>query len=417
MPPAQWTNEFLTQMRAVGDEPADALVAALFKQGEVGQVNDFMRTLVGNDDLPDDLPAPLAAFLAQSSQLPPWADVVRIGRAEDVFTDHGLLSLASLICASLPECYTMATGVKILHLTNQLYKHPNRRLHQTACMVLAVMFHGGLTPTGKGIRQTQKVRLIHAAIRYLILLDRPQQALTDDARATADSVGEVVQFLDWQVPRDGYPINQEDMAFTLLTFGYVIPRGLITLGVPLTITEREDFLHIWNVVGHLMGLRDDLLAHTVDDAEFLFSRIKALEGRASLAGQELTSSLLEVAAALLPIRILKALPPMLLRILVGDETADMLDVEFRNRVPFRRVLLRVFATAAGGLDRVGRLLFAHFSVTAAMARWVGRRLIINLYTSTEQGHRARLEIPDDLKARWNLEAVADAAPPGPPGAA
>ena len=96
MPPALWTDDFLTGMRAFGDEPADTLVAALFKQGEVQQVNDFMRTLVGNDDLPASLPAPLVAFLASSSQLPEWADPDAIERAEDVFSDHGLLSLASL---------------------------------------------------------------------------------------------------------------------------------------------------------------------------------------------------------------------------------------------------------------------------------------------------------------------------------
>ena len=155
------------------------------------------------------------------------------------------------------------------------------------------------------------------------------------------------------------------------------------------------------------------MAHTVEDAEFLFSRIQALEGLLSLPGQELTASLLDVVCALLPTRMLKPLPPMLVRILVGDQTADMLAVEFRNRTPFRQTLLRGFATAEGILDRIGRLVFTHFSLTASLARWVGRRVIVSLYM-TEQGHQAQLEIPEELKSRWKLDDIDDTVTAAPP---
>ena len=89
--------------------------------------------------------------------------------AARLFNINGFASLAVLVGASLPQCYTMRTGVRILALTSQLGAHSNRRLHQTAAMVLAVMGPGAFEPRGTGIRQTQKVRLIHAAIRYRIL--------------------------------------------------------------------------------------------------------------------------------------------------------------------------------------------------------------------------------------------------------
>ena len=97
------------------------------------------------------------------------------------------------------------------------------------------------------------------------------------------SVNDVIaaKGFDWQVARDGMPINQEDLAFTLLTFGHVIPQAMRALGIKLSNDEDQAFLHCWNVSGFLLGVDETLMAHTLADAEELFARIKGRQaGRA-----------------------------------------------------------------------------------------------------------------------------------------
>jgi hypothetical protein len=53
--------------------------------------------------------------------------------------------------------------------THRLINHPFRRIVETAQFVLDVMAPDGLGHSGRGVRSAQKVRLMHAAIRHLIL--------------------------------------------------------------------------------------------------------------------------------------------------------------------------------------------------------------------------------------------------------
>ena len=115
-----------------------------------------MAKLVTNDEVPADAPPVVATFLEATSGLPTWANPEQLEAAARLFNINGFASLAVLVGASLPQCYTMRTGVRILALTSQLGAHSNRRLHQTAAMVLAVMGPGAFEPRGTGIRQTQK---------------------------------------------------------------------------------------------------------------------------------------------------------------------------------------------------------------------------------------------------------------------
>ena len=46
----------------------------------------------------------------------------------------------------------------------------------------------------------------------------------------------------------------------LLTFSYVMVRGWKHLGITLSSEEERAYLHCWNVVGHVLGIRDELLA-------------------------------------------------------------------------------------------------------------------------------------------------------------
>jgi hypothetical protein len=350
-----------------------------------------MAQLVANDEMPADVAPEIAAFIAATSSLPSWSDPAKIQMAERIFSEHGLVSMMTLVFASLPECYVMKHGVKILALTAQLGEHTNRRVHQTASMVLGVMNAGGLTATGRGIRETQKVRLIHATIRYQML----KRAAAAPASAAPMSVTDVIagRGIAWDLKDDGYPVNQEDLAYTLLTFGYVIPMAMRQLGVPLTDQEFEAFLHAWNVTGHILGVRDDLMAHTVEDATALFDAIQARQAGASAGAAMLTNAMLDlVNDKLLRLPILHPLGPILMRVLVGDTTAAMLGLNERD--PWAVVLMhRLIASAIGGIDRVAIAFGGHFRPLAMLAPWLGQRVIELLCDVTARDGRPQPEVP------------------------
>jgi len=398
-----WTDAILAASRKVGDPIGDAAIREIFERKEAHALNAFMGQMVANDELPDNLPDGIERFLRETSTLPHWAEPARIREAERLFNIYGLVSLISLVCASLPECYTMRTGVRILDLTGQLGEHTNRRLHQTAVMVLAVMGRQGLQDNGRGIRQAQKVRLIHAAIRYRILgaigadgvpaLAGAQIPIVvpDAVRSVNDVIGQ--RQFDWQIERDGYPINQEDLAFTLLTFGLVIPRGMRTLGIAISDDEFKSFLHAWNVVGAVMGVDEALMAHTPEDATVLFERIKARQAGPSPAGSRLTDALLGVMERdVLRFRPMRPLAPILLRILVGDDTAEMLGLNTRHGW-FVRLCHKAIAGVFRALNDLAARLFARARPLKFLSARLGLRFV-NLLCDVTYGKKGvQLEIP------------------------
>jgi hypothetical protein len=160
-------------MRQVTDPLADAVVADVFQQGQADAVNALMQTLIENDDLPSDrLPPGMREYLAMSAQLPLWADPARLQTGERVFWRYGPQIIMNLFCYGLPSCYAAAKGVQVLALTTRLFSNPTRRVIETAQMVVDVMAPGGLAANGRGIRTAQKVRLMHAAVRYQIATTR-----------------------------------------------------------------------------------------------------------------------------------------------------------------------------------------------------------------------------------------------------
>jgi len=399
-----WTDAFLESSRKIGDPVGDAAIREIFERREARALNVFMGQMVENDELPADLPDGIERFLRDTAALPTWVVPARVRQAERLFNIYGLISLVSLVCASLPQCYTMRTGVRILDLTGQLGEHTNRRLHQTAVMVLAVMGKRGLEDNGRGIRQAQKVRLIHAAIRYRILgaihADGVPAAagaqipavLPDAVRSVSDVITQ--RKFDWQIDRDGYPINQEDLAFTLLTFSLIIPRGMRTLGVNISDDDFAAFIHAWNVVGYVMGVDESLMAHTPEDAALLFEKIRARQGGASPAGARLTDALLSVIERdLLRYRVARPLGPILVRILVGDETAAMLGMDTRH-VWLVRLCHRAVAGIFRFMNKVASRLFTDARPLKFVSAWLGRRLVDRLVEVTYRDRNVQLEIPE-----------------------
>ncbi|MGP1676447.1 MAG: oxygenase MpaB family protein [Burkholderiales bacterium] len=155
---------------------------------------------------------------------------------------------------------------------------------------------------GRGFLTAHKVRYIHASMRYMALHGPSPH----------------------EVKEHGLPVNQEDMAYVLLTIGYVIPAGLEKLGAVLRRGEKEAFLHCWKVVGHVMGVDEDLLTDDWDDAKLLYEKIKSRTRGTSEKGTRLNNALCTLITDLLPswLPMRSAVAPVWIRDQLGDD-ADL----------------------------------------------------------------------------------------------
>lgn len=345
-----WTDAALAPMRLVGDPLADAAVAALYGDAGGGRtglkkMNDFLFGLTFEGDFTHaNLPSPVHDFAVKSADPPPWADPALVKAGQKFFYDNGFGATVLLVCASLPECYVMRNGIHVLGLTTYLKDRPGLRILETSQMVRDAMLPGGLAPGAKGILSVQKVRLLHAAVRHLILAT---------ATGAGHDMGKVYEEARWN-PAWGHPICQEDMAYTLQTFAYVVLRGMKTMGAAFTPDQAEAFIHCWNVVGFVLGVDRSLLPEPEPGdggpsrfarAEMLYHAIRARQAGRTEDGVEITRALVEFVEKLLgehvprelPLKYLRPadlarLPRLVMRDILGPETMKLLGVELSGKL-------------------------------------------------------------------------------------
>ncbi len=353
----------------------------------------------------------LQAYLAAGQALPDWADARKIERAEKLFFDHGALSCILLFCASLPECYVIPDLSSVLHTAGQLEQHTEYRIRSTAAMIFPVMMHGGLTRgDGAGVAQILKVRLIHATIRNLIMRGAPQSAVKDLLAQVnivgAGKLGELQGLPDkptmyqalfargWDLANDGLPCNQEELAYTLLTFGYVFLRSMRRLGIGLKPQDEEAYLHAWNVVGHILGIERELMVETMDQGKELMARMQA-RGRAEPVTPDprpgLGRALMGTMEKALPWDIVKPFPQLMTRFLCGRATAG--DLGLTQSVPWSSALLFWgVLLAARVIDYLLRLVMPRFSIVRALTRVLGYHFMSQVLLSQTRP----LQLPTEL---------------------
>ena len=376
--------------RILGDQdagvPDSRAIARINAQIARWQSNGDLTDWRAGADVPPAMAAALEDYVAAAGALPAWADRDKIARAERLFMDVSMMSCTLLFCASLPQCYVIPDLAAVLHLAGQLEKHTDYRVRSTAAMIFPVMMRGGLTtPDGGGVAQALKVRLIHATIRHLILRGSPAHAMVErrplaPQTPAAHTMEGALYAHGWDVDRSGLPCNQEELAYTLLTFGYVFLNGLRRLGLGVASADEEAFLHAWNVVGHLLGIERHLMPATMDQAGAMFDDIQAHgrrrphhpDARAALA-----DALVQNLARYIPLRILKPFPVLLTRHLVGRLAAHDLGLDKHVSRPARAVFwLCLHGTRA--FDAAVRLVVPGFSVARLVARVFGYRLTVKL---------------------------------------
>lgn len=383
--------------------------------------NGGLRSWRADSSVPAPVAAALEEYVAAALALPDWADPVQIARAETVFMDMSMLSCTLLFCSSLPQCYVLPELAGVLHVAGQLEQHTDYRIRATAAMIFPVMLRDGLTgDAGGGVAQVLKVRLIHAMIRHLVLRGEPGAPAQEGgpvriaARASASTGGGLHQALydqGWDSERDGLPCNQEQLAYTLLTFHYAFLRGLRQLGLGLPSDDEQAYMHAWNVVGHLLGIERGLMVDTMDQAEALFTRMQAaaIDARPVPDSRPLLAqALIKTMENEIPLRILKPFPVLLTRYLCGRRTSGMLGmngpVSWLSQLLFVGTMLLV-----RGIDTSVRLVLPGFSISRMVSRAVGYRLTARILMDQTRPLRLPATLRQEVNAamhKWHTDRQA-----------
>lgn len=373
-----WTNEVLDEARGQGDPIADPVVAELFRDGDIDAVNQLMRTLVVDDGLPSErLPAVVRDYLARTAA-PPDIESAQMELAQEVFGVVGPEILAVLGFYSLPADYAAKKGVQVLYRTGRLITNPTRRVFETTQMVVDVMAPGGLGPEGRGLRSAQKVRLMHAAVRHLMTHDPAHP---------------------WD-PAFGTPVNQEDLAGTLMSFSFLVLDGLQRLGAKVSQADRDAYFAAWMSVGRIMGIKDELIPSNLQEGRALTQLIHERQVAGSPEGVALAHALIEGYQGLLPL-LLKGAPVSLIHFFLdrdpftGQNVAELLGLPPADWT-------RYVVDLVVHVERFFGERNIQPSLEDRAISYVSRHFIEGLLLLERGGHRAPFFIPHDLRKRWGV---------------
>ncbi|KAF0812979.1 Rubber oxygenase [Andreprevotia sp. IGB-42] len=354
-----WSDATLDRFKRSADPLADDCIAALLASGDVEHANQVLAHLDGNGTLPADTPAALAAFLAETAQLPEGTDAVRLQRAQAFFTTYGAQFGVSLLCRSLPVLYTgRQGGAQILASTGKLTEHFERRASETLRFILDAAQPGGLAPGGAGLLTIRKVRLMHAAIRHF-------------ARMSSNwPTGR------WHV-QWGEPINQEELVGTMLAFSLEAMAGLRELGVPVTRQDMEDQLYLWKTIGYVLGITPAAMPRDIPEARKVWKALARRNFGASPDGILLTQAHVAFLQQNLPAPA-HGLVPALMSTLLGRRNATYLGLHSGGNwewaIALLRLLFRIKARLAGSSHTAQSFmgLYGHALMEGLQQHWAGK---------------------------------------------
>jgi hypothetical protein len=249
---------------------ADGLLTAL-----KAEVKVFLRK-PGYEDLKDKQDARVAAFIEAALAVPDWLDWQLILEGQETFLKYSTSSAMGLLYYSLIGGFSAPKIIAVLDKTGYLSKgsrdNTYRRLNETMEMVVDCLDDDDamIRGSGRGWHSVLKVRLLHARVRYRILLGSQTQTQTQtqgqgqSGPRSSNSSGSGSGDYDtstnrvsgaWDSDLYGVPINQEDMVGTLLSFSINVIETIERIGAPfLTQREREAYIHLWRYIGYLIGV-------------------------------------------------------------------------------------------------------------------------------------------------------------------
>lgn len=257
-----------------GDPLADAAVAAI-RRADLSQAT-VNNLLLGEAPAGSEAPAALIKFVESLRAVPSWVEWERVDRGSKAVLAVGFVWMQLLLGpASLVNTYRPPGLARVLTSTGKLVSSAPRRIQETGAWLTAATHPGNLRVGKPGWVATAQVRLLHARVRAS-LLDR-----------------------NWEVGEWGVPINQADLARTLLDFTVVPMAALDRLGLGLTPRERDDVHHLFHLIAHLIGVDTALQVDTDTEARSLAELLEVLNGPPDADARSLVAAMIEAYVELL----------------------------------------------------------------------------------------------------------------------
>ncbi|MGW0354585.1 oxygenase MpaB family protein [Nocardia nova] len=238
--PEQWRH--LGDSLRIGDEPMDRLVEWMVTAGTDRTRPLFEQALRAGIAHTPGATEPLREFFDLVETPPGWVDREKVRHGERVFRMGGADGLYIARDVSFLGGYLASGFNKTLIRTGALEKGPARRFAETLQWALDVTAEDGMADRGLGYRSTIRVRLIHSFVRR-----------------------HVAAMPDWREAEWGLPINQTDMAATLVGALIAPFVGAMAMGIVPTPREMAAAAHLTRYVGWLIGVRDELLPENFRD--------------------------------------------------------------------------------------------------------------------------------------------------------
>ena len=238
---AEFAN--LGRLLMAGDPMMDDVVAEMSALGMRETRPLFEQALVDGIDAVDDPPPLMEAFFRHIEATPDWVDHDQLTLAAQVMQSGGADGLYIARDVALLGGYQFSGFNQTLLRTGALTKGSNKRFAETSRWALDVISEGGLQLRGAGYRSTIRVRFIHSMVRR-----------------------HVESMPDWDNDRWGLPINQTDMAATLVGSLVAPSIGVAGLGLVNSPSEYRAVGHLTRYVGWLIGVDDDFLPADFRDA-------------------------------------------------------------------------------------------------------------------------------------------------------
>lgn len=326
--PADWrerySHENLQKWRHVCDPLADNAAAQLKRakpSAMLAQLEELARA--GNADC--------RRYLDVTAQVPAWVDWQQVEHGRRVCLAFSAARSTGLL-ASLMEGYSLSRAAHVLVATGRLNQDVARRLQETGQMSHNMNAPDGMRPGGVAHRHILEVRLLHAMVRRYVR-DR-----------------------HWDVALYDEPVNQEDMAFTVIEFDFLAARGMDRLGAKLSAEDRRAVHHLWRYAAWLHGVHEDLITHTPEEEEFQYEAIRAHQRHPNGESRALAEAVLTGIAGQPPLYLNERALRALARAMLDDGLND-----FYGLMPDR--LADAGVALLKQLNRT--LTFAHYRVPGA----------------------------------------------------
>jgi hypothetical protein len=167
----------------------------------------------------------------------------------------------------------------------------------------------------------------------------------------------------------------------------------------VTDDEAEAYIHVWNVVGHLLGIPDNALPSGYADAAEMVAAIARRQFAASPEGQLMTRALVQMLQHSLPGNLMDAAPELLMRHLLGDRQADMLGV---GRSNWEKLLLLPLT----GLNLADGEVLDHSAAASRLVEVFSQSLIRGFVWVEPGGNKPAFSIPTAVRETWGVDWAA-----------